>query len=92
MIKSFRHKGLAEFFRTGDKRKIQAKHAKRLRMILTMLNVATRPGQMDAPGLRFHPLKGRLVGCFAVSVDENFRVTFRFEDGHAVEVDYGDYH
>jgi proteic killer suppression protein len=92
MIKGFRHKGLAEFFKTGSARKIQAKHAKRLRMILTMLNVATRPGQMDAPGLRLHPLKGRLQGWFAVSVDENFRVTFRFEEGNVVEVDYDDYH
>jgi proteic killer suppression protein len=92
MIRSFRHKGLAEFFSTGSKRKVQAKHAKRLRMILTMLNIATRPTQMDAPGLRLHALKGKLEGCFAVDVDENFRVVFRFEEGHVVEVDYGDYH
>lgn len=92
MIKSFRHKGLAELFRTGNTRKVQAKHAKRLRLILTMLNAATHPGQMDAPGLRLHPLKGTLAGRFAVNVDENFRVIFRFEEGHAVEVDYGDYH
>jgi len=92
MIKSFRHKGLAEFFRTGNTRKVQAKHAKRLRLILTMLNAATHPGQMDSPGLRLHPLKGTLAGRFAVDVDENFRVIFRFEEGHAVEVDYGDYH
>jgi toxin HigB-1 len=92
MIKSFRHKGLATFFTTGSRRRVQAKHAKRLRMILTMLNVATRPGQMDAPGLRLHPLKGKLEGYFAVDVDENFRVVFRFEDGHVMEVDYGDYH
>lgn len=92
MIKSFRHKGLADFFRTGSTRKIQAKHAKRLRLILTMLNAATHAGQMDAPGLRLHPLKGTLGGRFAVNVDENFRVTFGFEKNHAVEVDYGDYH
>jgi proteic killer suppression protein len=47
---------------------------------------------MDAPGLRLHALKGKLEGCFAVDVDENFRVVFRFEEGHVVEVDYGDYH
>ncbi|HJX17067.1 MAG TPA: type II toxin-antitoxin system RelE/ParE family toxin, partial [Acidiferrobacterales bacterium] len=52
MIKNFRHKGLAEFFETGNARKVQAKHAKRLRMILTMLNAATHARQMDAPGLR----------------------------------------
>ena len=92
MIKSFRHKGLGEFFRTGTTRKVQPKHAKRLRLILTMLNAATHPGQMDAPGLRLHPLRGALAGCFAVDVDENSRVVFRFKEEHAVEVDYGDYH
>jgi len=48
-------------------------------------------GVMNAPGLRFHPLKGK-PKRWAVSVDENFRVIFRFEDGHALEVDYDDYH
>lgn len=92
MIKSFRHKGLAELFATGNARKVQAKHRKRLRLILTLLHAATGPWQMNAPGLRLHPLKGKLEGRFAVDVDENFRVVFRFEAGHAVEVDYGDYH
>jgi proteic killer suppression protein len=92
MIRSFRHKGLELFFRTGNVRKLQAKHAKRLRMILTMLNAATHPRQMDAPGLRLHPLKGKPEGRWAVDVDENYRVVFRFEEGHAIEVDYGDYH
>ena len=44
------------------------------------------------PGFRLHPLKGALKGHFAVSVTGNWRVTFRFEDGHAVEIDYLDYH
>jgi toxin HigB-1 len=79
MIKSFRHKGLAEFFATGRSKKIQANHAKKLRLILTLLNAATHPNQMAAPR-------------FAVDVDGNTRVTFKFEDGHAHEVDYGDYH
>lgn len=56
------------------------------------MNVATHAGQMNAPGLRLHPLKGKQAGHFAVDVDENFRVTFAFEAGHAVEVNYGDYH
>jgi proteic killer suppression protein len=92
MIKGFRHKGLADFFHTGNARKVQAKHAKRLRMILTMLNAATHARQMDAPGLRLHPLKGKPEGRWAVDVDKNYRVIFRFEEGHAYEVDYGDYH
>lgn len=92
MIKSFRHKGLARFSNAGDAGKIQVKHAKRLRLILSMLHVATSARQMDAPGLRLHPLKGKQAGRWAVDVDENFRVTFHIEDGHVYEVDYGDYH
>jgi proteic killer suppression protein len=92
MIKSFRHKGLAVLFFTGSARKVQAKHAARLNLILTMLNVATHAGQMNSPGLRLHPLKGKPIGRYAVWVDENFRVTFRFDAANAVEVDYGDYH
>ena len=92
MIKTFKHKGLEELFSEGSARKIQSKHATRLTLILTLLNAATHAGQMNAPGLRLHPLKGKPAGRFAVKVDENFRVVFRFEAGHAVEVDYGDYH
>jgi hypothetical protein len=50
---------------------------------------------LPCPGFcRFfvHPLKGKPEGRWAVDVDENFRVVFRFEDDHATEVDYGDYH
>jgi proteic killer suppression protein len=92
MIKSFKHKGLAELFNTGSARKVQPKHEPRLKLILTMLNAATHAGQMNAPGLRMHPLKGKPTGRYAVWVDENYRVIYRFEAGHIVEVDYGDYH
>ena len=47
---------------------------------------------MDLPGFRLHWLKGALKGHYAVSVSGNWRVTFRFEDGFAVDVDYPDYH
>lgn len=92
MIKSFRHKGLRLLFANGDARKIQAKHGPQLRLILSMLNAATTIRQMDAPGLRLHMLKGNKAGRWAVVVDENFRVTFRFDAGDVYEVDYGDYH
>lgn len=47
---------------------------------------------MNLPGFRLHPLKGALEGYYAVSVSGNWRVIFRFEDGHARDVDYLDYH
>jgi proteic killer suppression protein len=92
MIMSFKHKGLAELFKTGSARKVRAKLAARLKMILAMLNAATQPRQLNAPGLRLQPLKGKPAGRYAVWVDENFRVICRFEAANAVEVDYGDDH
>ena len=89
MIKSFRHKGLAALFEAGSARKVQSKHAKRLNLVLTALNAATRAAQMAMPGMRFHPLQGNR---YSVWVDESYRVTFRFDGGHAYEVDYEDYH
>ncbi len=47
---------------------------------------------MDLPGLRLHMLVGELRGRYAVSVSGNWRVTFRFEGSHAVDVDYVDHH
>ena len=47
---------------------------------------------MDLPGWRLHVLKGSLKGHWAVWVDQNWRMTFRFEHEDAVLVDYQDYH
>ena len=46
---------------------------------------------MDVPGFRLHRLKGDLAGFWAVTVRANWRIVFRFEDRHAVDVDYLDY-
>jgi toxin HigB-1 len=88
VIKSFRHKGLQRFAETGSKAGIQPKHAPRLRRLLTALDVASRPGDMNAPGYNLHPLKGELAGHWAVSVRGNWRLTFLFEGEDAVLVDY----
>lgn len=60
--------------------------------MLALLDEARSVDDMDAPGLRLHPLKGNLKGHWAVTVQANWRVTFRFEDGNAHVVDYLDYH
>ena len=53
---------------------------------------AISPEDMNLPGFRLHQLRGDLRGCWAVSVSGNWRITFRFENGEAVDVDYLDYH
>ena len=92
MIRSYRHKGLRRFAETGSKAGIQPKHAERLRRLLTALDVACRPEDMNAPGYELHQLKGDLVGHWSVRVSGNWRLTFAFEGEDAIEVDYQDYH
>jgi proteic killer suppression protein len=92
MIVSFSHKGLERFYHTGATSGIQAMHAKRLRIILTLLDAAVVIKDMDAPGLRLHRLKGEKKDVWAVTVQANWRVTFTFEGGNAEIVNYEDYH
>ena len=92
MIRSFRHKGIEKYFLTGSKAGIQPNHATKLNEQLTVLNISTRPEQMNLPGWQYHALTGRLTGHWAVSVNGNWRLTFTFEGEDAVLVDYRDYH
>ena len=46
---------------------------------------------MNAPGLRFHTLKGREKGRYAVDASGNWRITFAWDGEDAVEVDLEDY-
>ena len=92
MIRSFRHKGIEAFFRTGTTRGIQPAHRNRLRVQLLALNNASGPLDMNAPGWRLHALKGRLQDHWSINVSGNWRLTFKFEDSNAVLVDYQDYH
>ena len=92
MLKSYRHKGVKQFAETGSKAGIQPEHANRLRRLLSALDAATCPANMNAPGYALHPLKGDLEGHWAVRVSENWRLTFAFEGEDAILVDYQDYH
>ena len=92
MIRSFRHRGLKALYDGARGAKVSASYVAKLERILTALDRSAGPEGMDLPGFRLHPLKGSLRGHWAVSVSGNWRVTFRFEDGHAVDVDYLDYH
>ena len=92
VIHSFAHKGLEAFFRTGSKAGIQPAHASRLRRQLAQLDQAVGPQDMNLPGWGLHPLKGSMAGHWSVWVNGNWRLTFRFQSGEAVLVDYQDYH
>jgi toxin HigB-1 len=92
MIRSFRHRGLKALYDGRTARRVAPEHLKKLRDILALLDRSRKPDDMNLPGFRLHPLKGGLTGHWAVWVSGNWRVTFRFEDGDVVDVDYVDYH
>ena len=92
MIKSFKHKGLEDFFYTGKKKGIRPEHADRLERILDRLNAASEIGDMNYPGSNLHKLAGARKDQYAVKVSGNWRVIFEFTDGDAYIVDYDDCH
>ena len=76
----------------GSKAGIQAIHAHRLRLLLALLDQARNVDDVNAPGLRLHALKGDMAGLWSTTVQANWRVIFRFDEGDAHVVDYLDYH
>jgi proteic killer suppression protein len=92
MILSFRHKGLERFFKTGSKSGINPSFAPKLELQLSALDAANDPRQMEVPAWGLHALQGRLSGHWAVKVNANWRMTFRFNGENAEVVDLQDYH
>jgi len=92
MIKKFSHRGLESFFIKGTKAGIQAKHEKRIRLILARLHASLLPSDMDLPGLRLHELKGKRKRTWAVNVSGNWRITFIFDGPDVIDVNYENYH
>jgi proteic killer suppression protein len=92
MIKTWKHKGLRRFFETGNTSGIIVEHKNRLKIILQRLNAAIKAEDMNTPGMNFHKLKGELKDFYAVTVRANWRIIYKFDNQHADEVDYLDYH
>ncbi|KGM26282.1 MULTISPECIES: type II toxin-antitoxin system RelE/ParE family toxin [Photorhabdus] len=92
MIKSFKHKGLRQFFEKGVSIGINPQHANKLRQRLAVINEAEDIGEINLPGYNLHPLTGNRQGQWAITISGNWRVTFEFIDGDAYIVNYEDYH
>jgi len=93
MIVSFRHKGLQLLYEQDDSRLVRHDHATRLRLILGVLDHAAGPEDIaQIHTLRAHLLVGDMKGHWAVKVNGNWRVTFRFIGTDVELVDYQDYH
>lgn len=92
MIKTWKHKGLKDFFFNDNDKKINKKHLTRLKVILAQIEQAKTLTQLDLPGFNFHRLKGKFKDHYAVTVQANWRIVFQFDGKNFYNVDYLDYH
>lgn len=92
MIQSFRHRGLKRLFEQGNRAGIGPALLVKVEEILAILDAAETLEEIDLPGYRLHRLVGKLRGSYSVRVTGNWRITFRFEQGSAYDVDLADYH
>ncbi len=92
IIVGFDHNRLKLLFEKGHRRRVLPYHVDKVARILARLEEASEVGNMNLPGFRLHPLKGDLAGYWSVTVSGNWRIIFRFEGGHASDVDLVDDH
>ncbi len=92
MIESFKSRDLKRYWTKGDESKVRADWRVKVRLIMSRLDVARDPADMDIPGLGFHSLKRDQDGRFAVWISRNWRITFGWHGENAVDVDMEDYH
>ena len=88
----FRHSGLRRFWERDDPSRLNPAHLDRISEILSVLAAARRPSDADQPGYRLHSLTGNRRGFWSIRVSANWRITFRFDSGEAVDIDLEDYH
>jgi toxin HigB-1 len=92
VIKTFQSKPLAELWSRGRAGKIDAALHKRILIRLDRLNASTAPEQMNLPGFNFYALRGFVPTRYTVHVNGPWCITFEFDAGDALRVDFEQYH
>lgn len=91
MIKSLRHKGLAELFELGRSRRVRQDLKARALRRLDALDQAESLSELNIPGFNFHGLRGK-PKRYSIHVNGSWYLTFEWEDGDALRVDLERYH
>ena len=93
MIKTFADKRSQELYSTGTAKRFAPDVAARAARKLEYLDLATQLDDLKVPrGNRLHALSGDRNGQYAISINDQWRICFRFEDGDAYDVEVCDYH
>ena len=93
MIKSFADRRTQELFIRGKNKSFPPDVAKRTARKLEYIHLASRLEDLRVPpGNRLHALKGDRKGQYAIAINDQWRICFRFSDGDAYDVEVCDYH
>ena len=93
VIKTFADRRTQELYATGKAKQFPPDVAKRAARKLEYIDLATRLEDLRSPpGNRLHVLQGDRKGQYSVSVNDQWRICFRFVDGDAYDVEICDYH
>jgi len=90
-VRRIKSKQLTLFAR-GSPSKVNPSWHAHVSRILSALNAAAHPAELDIPGQEFHQLTGNRKGTYAVKVSGNWRVTFRWDEDGPLAVDLEGYH
>ena len=91
MINSFRHKGLAELFERGRTGRVRYELQLRCLRRLEVLDQTKLLADLNVPGFNFHGLHG-VPKRYRIHVNGPWCITFEWEEGEALRVDFEQYH
>lgn len=93
MIKTFADQFTQALYVTGKSRRFPPDIVKRAVRKLEYVNLAVRVDDLRVPpGNRLHALGGDRKGQHSISINDQWRICFRFTDGDAYDVEICDYH
>jgi proteic killer suppression protein len=93
MIKAFADKHTQELYTTGRSKRMPSDILKRALRRLEYIDLAACLDDLRVPpSNRLHSLKGERAGEHSISINEQWRICFRFIDGDAYDVEITDYH
>ena len=93
MIKSFADRRTKEPYETGKAKRFPPDIVARAARKLEYVDLATKLEDLrNPPGNRLHALEGDRKGQHSISINDQWRICFRFEDGDAFDVEVCDYH
>lgn len=93
MIKTFADRHTLELYENGKSKRFPSGIWKRAARRLEYIDLATGLDDLKVPpSNRFHELERDRKGQFSISVNDQWRICFRFVDGDAYDVELTDYH